>query len=134
MCSLNGSFDLLYAATIFAYGQTSSGKTYTMRGITESAVNDIYKHIQNVNFIIPLYLLQICTFICNPIGCSGAINWCLKLIITSCFFGLQNPERDFVIKISALEIYNEVVHDLLNPDSGPLRLLDDPEVLFSLKF
>ncbi|OAY64118.1 Kinesin-like protein NACK1, partial [Ananas comosus] len=34
-------------ATIFAYGQTSSGKTYTMRGITESAVNDIYKHIEN---------------------------------------------------------------------------------------
>ncbi|XLR24297.1 hypothetical protein S83_052197, partial [Arachis hypogaea] len=34
-------------ATIFAYGQTSSGKTYTMRGITEKAVNDIYKHIMN---------------------------------------------------------------------------------------
>lgn len=34
--------------------------------------------------------------------------------------------------MSALEIYNEVVKDLLNPDSGPLRLLDDPEVvLFS---
>ncbi|CAA6671336.1 unnamed protein product [Spirodela intermedia] len=41
---------------------------------------------------------------------------------------IQNtPERDFVIKLSALEIYNEVVKDLLNPDSGPLRLLDDPE-------
>ncbi|XLV03270.1 hypothetical protein S245_017607 [Arachis hypogaea] len=37
-------------ATIFAYGQTSSGKTYTMRGITEKAVNDIYKHIMNVSF------------------------------------------------------------------------------------
>ncbi|XP_039144180.1 kinesin-like protein KIN-7A [Dioscorea cayenensis subsp. rotundata] len=72
-------------ATIFAYGQTSSGKTYTMRGITESAVNDIYKHIHNVS------------------------------------------ERHFTIKISALEIYNEVVRDLLKPDSGPLRLLDDPE-------
>ncbi|XP_078445883.1 ATP binding microtubule motor family protein [Wolffia australiana] len=72
-------------ATIFAYGQTSSGKTYTMRGITENAVNDIYSHIQNT------------------------------------------PEREFVIKLSALEIYNEVVKDLLNPESGPLRLLDDPE-------
>ncbi|XP_077221513.1 kinesin-like protein NACK1 isoform X2 [Tasmannia lanceolata] len=72
-------------ATIFAYGQTSSGKTYTMRGITECSVNDIYRHI------------------CNT------------------------PERDFTIKISALEIYNEIVRDLLNPDSGPLRLLDDPE-------
>ncbi|KAJ6387068.1 hypothetical protein OIU78_016900, partial [Salix suchowensis] len=34
-------------ATIFAYGQTSSGKTYTMRGITENAVTDIFEHIKN---------------------------------------------------------------------------------------
>ncbi|CAM8981113.1 unnamed protein product [Rhodiola kirilowii] len=73
-------------ATIFAYGQTSSGKTYTMRGITEKAVNDIYKHIVNT------------------------------------------PERDFRIKISGLEIYNENVRDLLNSDSSRnLKLLDDPE-------
>ncbi|KAG0498590.1 hypothetical protein HPP92_003281 [Vanilla planifolia] len=71
--------------TIFAYGQTSSGKTYTMRGITERAVNDIYKHIENT------------------------------------------PGREYIIKISAMEIYNEVVRDMLKPDSGPLRLLDDPE-------
>ncbi|KAA8542736.1 hypothetical protein F0562_023888 [Nyssa sinensis] len=73
-------------ATIFAYGQTSSGKTYTMRGITEKAVNDIYKHIMNT------------------------------------------PERDFRIRISGLEIYNENVRDLLNSESGRnLKLLDDPE-------
>ncbi|KAM0929457.1 hypothetical protein ACQ4PT_001534 [Festuca glaucescens] len=72
-------------ATIFAYGQTSSGKTYTMRGVTESAVSDIYRHMENT------------------------------------------PEREFVIKISAMEIYNEIVKDLLQPDSGSLRLLDDPE-------
>ncbi|XP_062091216.1 kinesin-like protein KIN-7B [Humulus lupulus] len=72
-------------ATIFAYGQTSSGKTYTMRGITENAVKDIYEHIKN------------------------------------------SPERDFTLKLSALEIYNETVVDLLNRESGSLRLLDDPE-------
>ncbi|MCL7037541.1 hypothetical protein MKW94_021026 [Papaver nudicaule] len=72
-------------ATIFAYGQTSSGKTFTMRGITDSAVKDIDDYIRN------------------------------------------SPERDFVLKISGLEIYNETVMDLLNRDSGPLRLLDDPE-------
>ena len=33
-----------------------------------------------------------------------------------------------MLKISALEIYNEIVRDLLNPESGALRLLDDPEV------
>ncbi|XP_039027886.1 kinesin-like protein KIN-7B [Hibiscus syriacus] len=72
-------------ATIFAYGQTSSGKTFTMRGITENAVKDIFEHIKNTQ------------------------------------------ERDFVLKLSALEIYNETVVDLLNRDSGCLRLLDDPE-------
>ncbi|PNX80285.1 kinesin-like protein NACK1-like, partial [Trifolium pratense] len=35
-------------ATIFAYGQTSSGKTFTMRGITENAIRDIYDYIKNV--------------------------------------------------------------------------------------
>ncbi|KAK4362014.1 hypothetical protein RND71_017255 [Anisodus tanguticus] len=73
-------------ATIFAYGQTSSGKTYTMRGITEKAVNDIYSHI------------------------------------------MSTPEREFRIRISGLEIYNENVRDLLNSESGRnLKLLDDPE-------
>ncbi|KAG8376271.1 hypothetical protein BUALT_Bualt09G0045900 [Buddleja alternifolia] len=72
-------------ATIFAYGQTSSGKTFTMRGVTEHAVKDIYEHIR------------------------------------------FTPEREFVLKFSALEIYNETVVDLLNRESGFLRLLDDPE-------
>ncbi|KAA8534736.1 hypothetical protein F0562_029822 [Nyssa sinensis] len=72
-------------ATIFAYGQTSSGKTFTMRGITENAAKDIYEHIK------------------------------------------QTPKRYFVLKLSALEIYNETVVDLLNRESGSLRLLDDPE-------
>lgn len=44
---------------------------------------------------------------------------------------LQTPERDFTIKISGLEIYNENVRDLLNSESGrSLKLLDDPEVIF----
>lgn len=42
-------FDTYFiSATIFAYGQTSSGKTYTMNGITEYAVADIYNYIQKV--------------------------------------------------------------------------------------
>uniref|UniRef100_A0A166J7G7 Kinesin-like protein n=1 Tax=Daucus carota subsp. sativus TaxID=79200 RepID=A0A166J7G7_DAUCS len=40
----------------------------------------------------------------------------------------KTPERDFRIRISGLEIYNENVKDLLNSDSGHnAKLLDDPE-------
>ncbi|CAL0331903.1 unnamed protein product [Lupinus luteus] len=72
-------------SSIFAYGQTSSGKTYVMSGITEYAVADIYNYIE------------------------------------------KHREREFVMKFSAIEIYNESVRDLLSEDSTPLRLLDDPE-------
>lgn len=40
----------------------------------------------------------------------------------------QHQERDYTLKFSAMEIYNEAVRDLLSSDSTPLRLLDDPEV------
>ncbi|XP_061338278.1 kinesin-like protein KIN-7G [Gastrolobium bilobum] len=79
-------------SSIFAYGQTSSGKTYTMSGITENTVADIFDYVEKVNE-----------------------NF------------LQHKEREFVMKFSALEIYNESVRDLLSADSTPLRLLDDPE-------
>ncbi|KAH7849834.1 hypothetical protein Vadar_023611 [Vaccinium darrowii] len=72
-------------ATIFAYGQTSSGKTYTMSGITEHTMADIFDYIDKHN------------------------------------------DREFVMKFSAMEIYNEAVRDLLNPESTQLRILDDPE-------
>ena len=41
---------------------------------------------------------------------------------------LQHVERAFVLKFSAIEIYNEAIRDLLSTDSLPLRVLDDPEV------
>lgn len=72
-------------SSVFAYGQTSSGKTYTMIGITEYTMSDIYDYIE------------------------------------------KHKEREFVLKFSAMEIYNESVRDLLSADTSPLRLLDDPE-------
>lgn len=114
---LNNLFFCVCAtATIFAYGQTSSGKTYTMRGITDKAVHDIYKHIMNVRDI-SLLIHIICENIkTNSRLATYNLNW-------------QTPGRDFRIRISGLEIYNENVRDLLNSESGRnLKLLDDPEV------
>jgi len=50
------------------------------------------------------------------------------------FYFSQHTEREFVLKFSALEIYNESVRDLLSVDSTPLRLLDDPEVNIFISF
>lgn len=42
------SYNFIFSATIFAYGQTSSGKTFTMNGITEYSVADVYYYVQRV--------------------------------------------------------------------------------------
>ncbi|CAG9090456.1 unnamed protein product [Plutella xylostella] len=67
--------------TIFAYGQTSSGKTYTMSG-TERAPG-----------IIPLAVLNLFDIIKNK------------------------EDRDFLLRVSYIEIYNETIKDLLDVDN-----------------
>lgn len=44
----------------------------------------------------------------------------------------KHKDREFVLKFSAMEIYNEAVRDLLSADGTPLRLLDDPEVNYAI--
>lgn len=83
--------------TIFAYGQTSSGKTYTMQGsgnleqgiggeggMVHMAANDIFNQI------------------------------------------VQKQERIFLVRASFLEIYNEEVRDLLGDTSQILKIREDP--------
>ncbi|XP_045763607.1 kinesin-related protein 4-like isoform X2 [Maniola jurtina] len=67
-----------FNGTIFAYGQTSSGKTYTMTGTDES---------------------------------PGII----QLAVINLFDIIKNvPDRDFLVRVSYVEIYNETLTDLLN--------------------
>ncbi|KYN29939.1 PREDICTED: kinesin-related protein 4-like [Trachymyrmex cornetzi] len=67
-----------FNGTVFAYGQTSSGKTYTMMGTLEEPG------------IVPLAVEHIFDAITNI------------------------PGREFLLRVSYLEIYNEKVNDLLN--------------------
>ncbi|XP_046315135.1 centromere-associated protein E isoform X2 [Marmota monax] len=66
-----------YNGTIFAYGQTASGKTHTMMGsedclgVIPRAIHDIFQKIKKF------------------------------------------PEREFLLRVSYMEIYNEIITDLL---------------------
>ena len=91
--------------TIFAYGQTSSGKTYTMQGsgtIQEGASAENSK----------------------TIGATGGIVHMAALDI---FDHIENePERVFLVRVSFIEIYKEEVRDLLvSGDSASLTILED---------
>jgi len=85
-----------YNATILAYGQTGTGKTFTMdgfkfnsqdpqRGIIPRSMEDIFKYIQNVS----------------------------------------NSKTTFMVRVSYLQIYNEVVSDLLRTDRSNLHIRED---------
>lgn len=75
-----------YNALIFAYGQTASGKTFTLSGDDDGrepgmiprAVNDLFQGI-----------------------CQGS------------------AQREYLIRVSYLEIWNEIVRDLLEPTNQP---------------
>ena len=85
-----------YNATIFAYGQTGTGKTFTMegfnkegsieaRGIIPRAIEQIFGHIQRH----------------------------------------ANPRMRFLVRASYLQIYNEAISDLLKPDRSNLSIRED---------
>ncbi|XP_027762952.1 centromere-associated protein E [Empidonax traillii] len=80
-----------YNGTIFAYGQTASGKTYTMMG-NEDSVGIIPKAIQHVFKII-----------------------------------CESPDREFLLRVSYMEIYNETITDLLcdSRKKKPLGIRED---------
>ncbi|KAJ5157577.1 kinesin-like protein [Penicillium canariense] len=67
-----------YHGTVFAYGMTGTGKTFSMQGTATSPG------------VIPLAITDIFSFI------------------------RETPHREFLLRVSYLEIYNERIHDLLS--------------------
>eukprot|EP01083_Nonionella_stella_P230912 815847_1 len=86
-----------YNATIFAYGQTTSGKTYTMDGLNErSRPNTLDSQTESespIDGIIP-----------------RAIRHLFKLIGDE-----ASKQRTFKVSCSFCQIYQENVYDLLSP-------------------
>jgi centromeric protein E len=83
-----------YHSAILAYGQTSTGKTFTMTGTRDAPG------------LIPL-----------------AINDCFRYVTKS------QESREYLIRISYLEVYKENIRDLLNATTQPIRLFDGPNGL-----
>uniref|UniRef100_A0A8D0GD80 Kinesin motor domain-containing protein n=1 Tax=Sphenodon punctatus TaxID=8508 RepID=A0A8D0GD80_SPHPU len=103
VCPILDEVVLGYNCTVFAYGQTGTGKTFTMEG--ERSPNEEYTWEEDpLAGIIPRTLHQI-------------------------FEKLTDSGTEFSVKVSLLEIYNEELFDLLNPspDVGErLQMFDDP--------
>lgn len=87
-----------YNCTIFAYGQTGAGKTYTMCGKVNS------------ESLTPE---------------SGVIPRCLKKLFDS------ELNKDVVLKCSFVEIYNEVLKDLLSDgtNDGKLKIYEENKLI-----
>jgi centromeric protein E len=73
-----------YHGTVFAYGMTGTGKTFSMQGTASSPG------------VIPLAITDIFSYI------------------------RETPSREFLLRVSYLEIYNEKIHDLLSMPTGPV--------------
>jgi len=80
--------------TVFAYGATGSGKTYTMVGSPQ-----------------------------DPGLMVRSLETIFDITKES-----SSPGYEFKVVCSYLEVYNEVIYDLLVPNSGALDLREDPEL------
>lgn len=80
-----------FNGTVFAYGQTSSGKTHTMRGSSDQAG------------IVTL-----------------AVREVFNLITAA-------QHREFLLRVSYMEIYNEDINDLLAPENQRLQVHESKE-------
>ncbi|CAG8581241.1 15539_t:CDS:2 [Acaulospora colombiana] len=87
-----------YNCTLFAYGQTSTGKTFTMEGKLDTNDGAL-----------------------NPD--AGVIPRSLYNI----FETLEEESADFSVRVSYIELYNEELKDLLSSEDDPpkLKILDD---------
>ena len=86
-----------YNCTIFAYGQTGTGKTYTMSG----DMNETFGMLSDAAGIIPRAL-------------------------HSLFNKLEIDDAEASVKCSFIELYNEELRDLISPDeNAKLKIYDD---------
>ena len=90
-----------YNSTVLAYGVTGTGKTYTIFG-------DLANNFKDEGIIF-----KACDYLFEKIELNKNLN--------------NNDNINYQIKVSYIEIYNEIVKDLINEKSPSLMIMEDPQ-------
>ena len=105
-----------YNGTVFAYGQTGCGKSFTMQGITDPPQQ---------RGIIPRYTLLNFHSIINILFLVAHFTRAFEHVFETTALA---SDKKFLIAVSYLEIYNEEIRDLLGKDSSKkLEMKEHPE-------
>ncbi|GLT56999.1 hypothetical protein SLA2020_300070 [Shorea laevis] len=96
-----------FNTTILSYGQSGSGKTYTLWGPPSAMVEDP-----------------------SPRSHQGIVPRIFHMLFSEIEREKENPDRkhkNYQCRCSFLEIYNEQIGDLLDPTQRNLEIKDDPK-------
>src|SRR5437016_2918314 len=91
--------------------------TETQPGIIPQAIQDIFDYIKGVGRH---------SFMSRH--CIVLLAW-LSSYTSVSFFFKSAETKEFLLRVSYMEIYNEAIHDLLCPESGDLRIHEDKQVI-----
>ncbi len=94
-----------YNSTALAYGVTGTGKTYTIFG-------DLSNNFKDEGIIF-----KACDYLFEKIELNKNINKPDDI---------NNININYEIKVSYIEIYNEIIKDLINENSPSLMIVEDP--------
>lgn len=116
--------------SIMAYGQTNSGKTYTMLGNFEF-INNLYKlcvdnkENEIIDDKVSLTYEELTNCISKEPHNIGVIPSCINFIFNYINFNKRKdipPEhkdvKEFTVTLSIIEIYNEIIFDLISGESN----------------